>query len=426
MKKPLNIVKCFKKEVFSCILAYMGFLINMNKVENFISSISQYPVTLGDSHEPYLFKPSFFSFDTIVFSFFLSDKERDRFSHFKRLSDTIFHSNSDKFPSRLYSNFELLHEDEFENIKSYESRPKFKINDVGKVTFQVSVPKLYYGTNLFLFSDLERFFKDFYDLLNYSINKGYDDYVSVPHYFTWVINRIDWCLNFQFDDEKQVDGLLDFIKNCEFRGRKCYRGSKEFPYFVWENRTLKFYNKYEEMEKHKKYHDMSYHNLALGVFRIEEEWRSKYIRESILKVSRVSECTVSRFLQFIKGFNFRDKLNDILKNIIFKFKHNVNLTIKEINSKIFSYYKLKVLGTKNYCKFSDYASGVIQFYSEAVFMNRDEMKKKYGRGIVYRRERFFRDLGIPIRWDTQRIESMHQVDDSLFSDDRICYFGGTL
>lgn len=396
---------------------------DLNKLEKFIS---QYPVTLGDSNELLKKNRSFFSFDTIVFSFFLSEVHRYRLSCFKHLSDTVVHSSSDKFPSRLYSSFELLCEDEFGDIKSYELVPKFKVNAENKITFQMSAPKMIYGTNLFLFSNLERFLKAVYEFLNRSINKGYDDFLSIPYYHDWIINRIDWCLNFQFDSEEQVNSLLNFLKSCEFRGRKCYRGSKEFPYFVWANRTLKFYSKYQEMEKHKKHHDMSYHDLASGVFRVEEEWRSKYIKESILKVSKVSECTVLRFLHFIKKFDYRKKLDDIFRNIVFKKKHNVNLTMKEISKKISNYYKSLMSGSKFYFKYLDYASSAMNFYSEAVFMSRDEMKSKYGKQLVYRREKFFRNLGIPLRWDTQRIESMHPVDDSLFSDDRICYFGGSL
>ncbi len=354
---------------------------------------------------------SFFSFDTVIFSTFLEKDDRDELDViFKPLSKHFFYRAGidGKFKLSEFSKFEILPEKEFWETKSYEKGIKFCVSESGEISFQLSVPKLYYGTNLFLFYDIEKFFRDFYFFL-------FHYFPGLSDWQTWVIKRVDWCCN--FDVGNQIDDLLSYLSKCEFRGRQSLRkGGKEYPYFNWRGRTLKFYDKYKEMEKNKKYHDMTYHNLASGVLRIEEEWKQENLKHKLF-VDIVKDCTVFRFLQYLKRFSFTEKLESIFKNILFKEKEDINLTIPEIEKRIFDFYQSS--GARGWARF---AANTVRFYHQALDCTREELYEKYGKDVVYRREKFYRDIGIPLRWDVQRQISKYLFDYSLFSFDKICYF----
>lgn len=354
---------------------------------------------------------SFFSFDTLVFSLFLDDiKTRILHSNFCPLSEHIFYrpDETGTFKKFNYTNFQLLPEVEFDQVKSFEKGVKFCVREDGQVTFQLSVPKLYYGTNLFLFYDFEKFFRDFYSFFSHYVP-------GVQSFMKWVVKRVDWCVNFNLGD--CIDDLLSYLSKCDFRGRKGLRkGGKEYPYWIWRGRTLKFYDKFKEMIDNKKHHDMSYIDMASGIFRMEEEWRQDNIKHK-LGVDKISDCTVARFLVYLKGFNFPEKLESIFKNILFKEKEDVDLTIPEVQERIYDFYKSS--GQRNWRKFGH---KTVRFYEQALFSDREELYKKYGKDVIYRREKFFRDLGIPLRWGTGRDISNYLFDYSLFSFDKICYF----
>jgi len=368
------------------------------------------PITSVPSRDIDFDFSSFFSFDTVIFSTFLGNEECNNLN-------TIFHPISEfkhhipygsNFKKFNYTKFELLPEKEFYETKSYDSSIKFSVREDGEMSFQLSVPKLYYGTNLFLFYDLEKFFKDFHKLLSYYLP-------DLQSWRKWIMKRIDFCVNFYVG--KQIDDLLTYLSKCEFKGRKSLRkGGKEYPYFNWQGRTLKFYDKYKEMEKNKEHHDMSYIDVAKDVLRLEEEWKQKYLKYK-LGVEKVSDCTVSRFLDYLKGFNFPEKLESIFRNILFKQKEDIDLTVPAVGKRIRDFYK-----SNNVRGWRTFADNTTQFYNQALFSTRDELYQKYGKHIVYRREKFFRDLGIPLRWDTGRNIKDYLFDYSLFSFDKICYF----
>jgi hypothetical protein len=369
------------------------------------------PITSTPSNDIDFDFESFFSFDTVIFSTFLEKDDRYELDTiFKPLSKHFFYRAGidGKFKLSEFSKFEILPEKEFWEMKSYKKGINFCVSESGEISFQLSVPKLYYGTNLFLFYDIEKFFCDFHFFLSHYL-PGLSDWQ------TWVIKRIDWCCNFDVGD--QIDDLLSYLSKCEFRGRQSLRkGGKEYPYFNWRGRTLKFYDKYKEMEKNKQHHDMTHHDLASGVLRIEEEWKQENLKHKLF-VDSVKDCTVHRFLQYLKRFSFTEKLESIFKNILFKKKEDIDLTVPEIEKRVFDFYESS--GSRGWAKF---ASKTIRFYHQALDCTRDELYQKYGKHIVYRREKFFRDIGIPLRWNVQRNIKDFLFDYSLFSFDKICYF----
>lgn len=160
-----------------------------------------------------------------------------------------------------------------------------------KLFAEFSIPKLLYGSNVYMFFDIDT------HLLKRSFKQAIKEALglSLPDISTWDVNRIDFCYNFLLGSSTDVRNYINYIKlrKPEYFSAKEYDSSA----FYWnKSHSVKFYNKALEMQ-------------ARG--EKIEYWMKKILRfEVTLRRRKIRE------LFFINGNN--KTLADLLKSPVGK------------------------------------------------------------------------------------------------------------
>lgn len=163
--------------------------------------------------------------------------------------------------------------------------------------FEFSLPKYWYGHNIYLLHDFVNALKAFKTLVETQLDFEIVD-VNI-----WQLSRLDCCYAWRAPDELIAEQMLNSLKSLRFPYKKptIYPTSLSFPGATY---SVKFYLKLPEFKKHdrctllKQKASLEYINhledVAAGVLRFETTLRRKYLqRNQIETVSDLMEQSVS-------------------------------------------------------------------------------------------------------------------------------------
>lgn len=195
-----------------------------------------------------------------------------------------------------------------------------------KVYFEFSVPKVFYGHNIYLVN-----FYQFLQTLQYIENILTSKIGKIPPFKTWQVLRLDLCYNWKLPKQEDVQKVIDVLRNYHFPKLldqqhidSIYERSKT------SGTVIKFYNKHNEVRAPK--HDISQllyekldvpagdiYNLSKGVLRFEVQLRSislkRNFNKKIIQVKDLNAKNIMKILQkyFYKKTKRRTELNTPLE-----------------------------------------------------------------------------------------------------------------
>lgn len=210
------------------------------------------------------------TFDTVSFKI---PVKRENLEHLQLKMSKTHYGVSDT-EQRVYY---LKHRKDFYDQASFEGCPTISF-DGSYALVQLSAPKFTIGHSaghvyhLYAFAEsIRRFFWDWYD-------------ITFPPCEFWIVSRIDICVNYCLPSHKHVVSMCDSLARLRYRGKLAHRtrGGKLLPYWPGQDRTVKFYAKGLEMQKH----DPEVYKLFVGddftllhqLLRYEEELRGEALK----------------------------------------------------------------------------------------------------------------------------------------------------
>ena len=151
-----------------------------------------------------------------------------------------------------------------------------------KAQFQVSLPKQHYGHNIYLLpcSLVEQVLFGLQDKLREFVG-------DFPPYKEWVIERLDLCYAWRFQDQATALGVLRVLTCFDFPRKKKFVYPDESIHWAGRSYAVKFYLKALEFLKHdhrqifKTDKDLAnvWSNLSMGVLRFELSFRKRMLPE---------------------------------------------------------------------------------------------------------------------------------------------------
>jgi len=237
------------------------------------------------------------------------------------------------------------------------------------IFFELSLPKFYYGTNLFLLEP-HQFQEACFALYNILITK----FRAFPHYNRWIIQRLDLCYAWKLDNEIQAEELLRILKCYKFPRLKNHPYDDSI-YSTSENTTVKIYLKHREYKKHDFRHLIKngfdffayeVYNQSKGVIRFEVEMRKNTLTRKFnnpnLKIRDINTNNITSLLA--------SYFNKLMKN-----------KSTELEDSLTVYHKLEKLYPNR-----SRALQLFQFYK--MYHSTDpqdrEIISKYNRSTIYR------------------------------------------
>lgn len=319
-----------------------------------------------------------FSYDTIKFELPFSPIDQLEIKEkLKPQSGFFFFDSPDADNPVSGGKFYFCTEEDMDNAKSYESTRRVCFRSTG-IVFELSAPKLSYGTNQIMQWGLLGFLNAFRSRFIQKLG------IEPPPVEEWRLMRIDLSYNFELDSFQEVERVIDYASKIRFRGKLPrsygYRGI-ETVQWTTHRKTLKLYNKFLEIKKNRDHHEISENDIQDNILRFEEEWRSGYLLRK-LGLKSVSELTIGCFLQYMKeSYTFEghmaETFNQFEEKIIF---NNV--------SEIFEFIKVGVHWRKK--------NSYLQFFSELIANGIDYCKSKYKTSTFYDYKKRFKEIGIDI------------------------------
>ena len=160
-------------------------------------------------------------------------------------------------------------------VGSYDYRINYWCYSENKLFLEFSVPKYVYGHNIYLLypSQLEQALDGVYhELLNH--------FGAFPHYKNWIIQRLDVCYAWRYQDQATAERILEALRMLEYP-RKLRQPYKTGVMWKGGKYSPKFYLKLQDFRKHdlqrliKKDAERAYQLLELcsGVLRFEITFR---------------------------------------------------------------------------------------------------------------------------------------------------------
>jgi hypothetical protein len=160
--------------------------------------------------------------------------------------------------------------------------------ELGKtfLNFEFSLPKYWYGHNIYLLHD----FINALETFKVSIETQFD--FELPELDTWQLFRVDCCYSWSLPNQQASQSMLDSLKCLRFPYKKptIYTESLFFPGATY---SVKFYLKYPEFIKHdrrtllKQKVSLEWINhlesIATGVVRFEVTLKQKYLMRNGLE-----------------------------------------------------------------------------------------------------------------------------------------------
>lgn len=272
-----------------------------------------------------------FSFDTVRFVVPLPDEDKPGLCEkFLKTADHLYYDDSGEL-LKNHSRFRLMTPAEVMNKSSYDETITFHPSEQG-ILFEFSVPKFLYGHSSLLCWDFEQFFNDFRIALC-AISHGYP-FVPISE---WILKRIDISYNFVMPDYNIVQDNLKYISNINIHGRASrYRS---FPYWSFQNRTIKFYSKFDEMGKNKHHYFCDFDTVRLNsskILRYEEEWRSPHLMRRInrkvfynmknFRITQRKQITFKLFMKSMESYSIEETLRGIFEEMTDRAKNVDSLT----------------------------------------------------------------------------------------------------
>lgn len=254
-----------------------------------------------------------FSVDTIRFVIPSTlQLEKDLFTNFP-IASYFSKFNAEGILIKDFSRFRLIPEEEQYGQKSYASEVTFTRVEEG-ILFEFSIPKFKWGHNSLLCWDLIGFLNNFRNVLSEYTS------TSISRVEDWILKRIDICYSFVFENYGAVRNTLDYLAQCRFRGKPSHRRGE--PYWPYQNRTLKFYSKFEEMKAHKDNYHCHFDIIRANskcLFRFEEEWRSPYLmrllRKKGYRIRTRRDVTIGKFCVSMHDYSWQKHIERYLKEM---------------------------------------------------------------------------------------------------------------
>ncbi len=178
--------------------------------------------------------------------------------------------------------------------------------------FEFSLPKYWYGHNIYLLHDFISVLQAFKNLVETQLN------FEVADLYSWRLSRLDCCYAWRAPSELIAEQMLDSLKLLRFPYKKptIYPTSLSFPGATY---SVKFYLKLPEFKKNdrctllKQKTSLEYINyledIAIGVLRFETTLRRKYLQRNgidtiaDLTEQSVSSITIDRFVDLKRANN---------------------------------------------------------------------------------------------------------------------------
>lgn len=235
------------------------------------------------------------------------------------------------------------------NILSIEEQPKLygsvllspfnqEIQVLGygyeDVYLECSLPKLEYGTNVYLFYPSQVVF--LLRRMHEALVKQYGDF---PSWKTWEVQRTDFCYAIKYPSAKEMMRVLDFLMGCEFRRKSYHIYPNESIMFGGRSYVVKWY------VKEKEYLKTDYKFLVSNGF---QEYAQEMLEKSKNVLRFEVTCRKAKLKDFFDNTHLyytdlidRDKclkvLNDNL-DILLKNPNRVSIADEDAFDQIISVY----------------------------------------------------------------------------------------
>ncbi len=249
------------------------------------------------------------------------------------------------------------------------------------LTFEFSVPKYFFGTNIFMFYP-----KDLAKVLNEIRSKFFKEFgLNLPEISEWVVQRVDLCYAYKLPSQKIAEDLLASIQNFDYPRKKTSTYPGSGISFSGSSYDITFYLKRNEFtSREKKYYrfDMTKFNklanIASGVFRFEVSFRKSKIKHLFNKNTN--------YLNWISTREIIGHLNLYLKKVF-------GLASCTIASEIVAYNRL----VKKYSDNKDTKQLVLFLLVYRLGKNgKYIISKMYNRSQIYRNKQKIADAGVTI------------------------------
>lgn len=264
------------------------------------------------------------------------------------------------------------------NLGSYSRPITISVSEERKCNIEFSVPKFYYGHNIFLFYPTN----ETLGKICYQVQKHLQTITKTfPVWLTWSVERVDLCYSWKFDSQEKAEIVMDVIKNFDVPSQKKYTYDTSVMFKgVY---TTKFYLKYDEFIEHDiKYFkklgqaEVGYNlaQLAEGVVRYELTLRGKYLR----------------YL-----FNTKQVLvGSLTERAIIDLMNKKLLRIVKTNKKIKSFRRVRELLDENMKRHqaADYYLFYVLYFGSPD--QREYIKSHYSRWTIWYKLRKLSQLGI--------------------------------
>lgn len=256
------------------------------------------------------------------------------------------------------------------------------LNHPTKLFLEFSVPKYYFGHNLFmvyptqLWSILDNFYTELQKF-----------FPSFPHYEKWLVKRLDICYSWKFSSQDHASDILDIIRSFDFPRKRVHRYDTSVMY-IGSSYSVKWYLKEPEFYAHDfnflKKHDIEsaykYLTFASGILRFEVTMRPPALKQHFgYKTLFLTD--------FINTEKIESLLNYFLKKSL-PFNNDTFTTTKEAIAIIKE-------NSHTSSQFSRLLTYYLAIQSPDPQISR-EVKASLSRSQVYRNNRYLKQWGIGI------------------------------
>lgn len=262
-------------------------------------------------------------------------------------------------------------------LGSYDSKITVRSFDDLNVHVELSLPKFVFGHNVYLLypSQIEQAAVMLQDKLR-------EFFGEFPPYEEWLVERLDFCYAWRFDDQRAALHALSVLKAFDYprKNKSIYKTSVQ-----WSNRTytLKFYLKLDEFVAHElnslkdTYFSGDVLKLADGVLRFEVTCRPAQLIELFNKKEiRIHDLADEDF--------FISVLDHFLKRLLSNLNPHTTNNIEVFNRLTKTFSKRKAQLLMHFYK---------EWYSSDVY-DRQLIKESYCQSTIWRKKHDLSSAGV--------------------------------
>lgn len=271
-----------------------------------------------------------------------------------------------------------------------KSRRPYKASGVPHLSFEYSVPKILFGTNV-ISADPCLIYLSMH-VVRESFEKQFS--ANLPDPNEWYCYRLDTCANYLLENGTQVKHYINYLQRLNYPRRIKNSYEDTGLYFASRHSTLKVYWKGPEFKKHDQNRIKSIEHaadlclLADSILRIEVEHKKRiiYITKKYESDNGFQLRTFQgypRMADFIKIFDLKKEMSRIVANILCGTQSKVMTTLDAL-----SLLSMKLSARQ--------ARAFHQVYMLIVTQGQKEAKKVTPEGTYYRATRALRECGISL------------------------------